>query len=175
MAPSGMTTGSTTGLATFNAAPTEEARDMLLACADVPRWAEAVVAGRPYSNVDATLTAARTLANPWTEAEVDTALARHPRIGERAHGTDTDAEHSRREQSGLDTHDADVARRLADGNRAYEERFGHVFLIRAAGRSMEDILAALEQRLTNDAQTERRIAAEQLREIALLRLEGMLQ
>lgn len=170
-----MTAGSTTGLAMFNTAPAEQARDTLLACADVPRWAEAVVAGRPYADVDAALTAARTLADPWTEAEVDTALARHPRIGERAHGTDADAEHSRREQSRLDTHDADVARRLADGNRAYEQRFGHVFLIRAAGRSTQDILATLEQRLTNDAETERRIAAEQLREIALLRLQGMLE
>ena len=32
---------------------------------------------------------------------------------------------------------------LVDGNRAYEERFGHVFLIRAAGRTPEEMLAEL--------------------------------
>lgn len=82
-----------------------------------------------------------------------------------------DAAHSRREQSGVDTSDADVAERLRAGNRAYEERFGHVFLIRAAGRSAAEILSALDERLGNDPATERRVVAEQLREIAVLRLE----
>ena len=58
----------------------------------------------------------------------------------------------------------------AAGNQAYEERFGQVFLIRAAGRSAEEILAALESRLTNDEKTEQSIVADQLRQIALLRL-----
>ena len=71
--------------------------------------------------------------------------------------------------------DDDVQQRLADGNRAYEDRFGHVFLIRAAGRSGEEILAALEDRLGNDAVTESAIMAQQLREIAVLRLEGILE
>ena len=58
---------------------------------------------------------------------------------------------------------------------SYEERFGHVFLIRAAGRSAEEILQSLQERLGNDPGTERRIAAEQLREIAVLRLEQELR
>lgn len=70
--------------------------------------------------------------------------------------------------------DADVQSRLVDGNRAYEKRFGHVFLIRAAGRSSEEILAALEERLTNDPETEKAVMADQLRQIAVLRLQGVL-
>ncbi|UNX54897.1 2-oxo-4-hydroxy-4-carboxy-5-ureidoimidazoline decarboxylase [Georgenia sp. TF02-10] len=163
-----------TALARFNAAPTPDAEQLLLSCAAVPRWAAAVAADRPYPDVDAALAAARTAADSWTDAEVDAALARHPRIGERPQGSDADAAHSRREQAGVDAGDAELARRLAEGNRAYEERFGHVFLIRAAGRSAEEILAALEQRLGNDPATERRVAAEQLREIAVLRLRGEL-
>ena len=65
-----------------------------------------------------------------------------------------------------------MQRRLRAGNEAYEERFGRVFLIRAAGRSAEEILAALESRLSNDEDTEQAIVADQLREIALLRLAG---
>ena len=65
---------------------------------------------------------------------------------------------------------ADVAARIAAGNAAYEERFGRVFLIRAAGRSPEEMLAELERRLGNDDETEAREAIEQLRQIALLRL-----
>ncbi|MGO1203172.1 2-oxo-4-hydroxy-4-carboxy-5-ureidoimidazoline decarboxylase, partial [Cellulosimicrobium funkei] len=67
-----------------------------------------------------------------------------------------------------------VTRRLAEGNRAYEQRFGHVFLVRAAGRSAEEILEQLTERLGNDAETERANAARNLREIAALRLKGML-
>ncbi|MCM3660611.1 2-oxo-4-hydroxy-4-carboxy-5-ureidoimidazoline decarboxylase [Georgenia satyanarayanai] len=163
-----------TTLDTFNTAPERPARDLLLACVAVPRWAEAIVAGRPYADLDALLRTARTAASPWTNEEIDAAMARHPRIGERATGEGADAEHSRREQSGVDTTDASTAQRLLEGNRAYEERFGHVFLIRAAGRSSADILAALEARLANDPDTERQITADQLREIAVLRLRGEL-
>lgn len=163
-----------TSLDRFNAAARQECIDTLLACAAVPRWAAEVADGRPYADVPAVLRRA-SKASPWTPEELDQALSRHPRIGERADGDDVDAAHSRREQAAVTTADDDVRARLAGGNRAYEERFGHVFLIRAAGRSPEEILTALDQRMTNDPQTERGIVAEQLREIAVLRLEGALQ
>jgi 2-oxo-4-hydroxy-4-carboxy-5-ureidoimidazoline decarboxylase len=63
---------------------------------------------------------------------------------------------------------------LADGNRRYEERFGHVFLISAAGRTADEILATLRERLHNDPATEVAVAASELRKIARLRLERML-
>ena len=132
-----------------------------------------MVAGRPYASVDEVAEAALTLAQPWTDDEVDSALARHPRIGEQARGQETDAQMSRQEQSGVGT-DPGTQARLAEGNAAYEAKFGHVFLIRAAGRSAEEILQQLQQRLTNTPDDERRIAAEQLREIAALRLRGAL-
>ena len=109
----------------------------------------------------------------WTTLELEAALARHPRIGERA-GAGHDAAHSTREQSGVDRSDAEVASRLADGNRAYEERFDRVFLIRAAGRDATEILAELERRLGNDDETERTETVTQLREIALLRLDQVI-
>lgn len=159
-----------TGLARLNEADREDAVALLLSCAAVPRWAEEIVRGRPYADVDAALAAARAAALPWSEDEVGAALARHPRIGEGVHGEAADAAHSRQEQSGVDPADARTARRLAARNAEYEARFGHVFLIRAAGRTGPQILAALEERLGNDPATERRLAAEQLREIAVLRL-----
>ena len=81
------------------------------------------------------------------------------------------ADASAREQAGVDPSAAGVAARLAAGNAAYEERFGHVFLIRAAGRSAEEILAELDRRLGNEARAERAEVADNLRQIALLRLE----
>ncbi|MGB0102085.1 MAG: 2-oxo-4-hydroxy-4-carboxy-5-ureidoimidazoline decarboxylase, partial [Nocardioides sp.] len=104
------------------------------------------------------------------DAELEAALARHPRIGERA-GAGHDAAYSSREQAGVDSSDTDLATRLADGNRAYEQRFDRVFLIRAAGRDATEILAELERRLGNDDRAERSETIAQLREIALLRID----
>lgn len=164
----------TAGLERFNAADHTTARGLLLGCADVPRWAEKVASGRPYPDVEAVLHAARTASDPWTGREVTAALARHPRIGEQAEEAGTGAEHSRREQSGVDGASPELAQQLQEANRRYEERFGHVFLIRAAGRDGKEILAALAERLDNDPAAERRIVAQQLREIAVLRLQGEL-
>ena len=153
----------------FNALPEPEARARLAACLDVPRWVDTVLAGRPYADTGA-LRAVATTAAELDDEELEQALARHPRIGERA-GAGHDAAHSAREQAGVDPADHDVARRIAEGNRAYEERFDRVFLIRASGRTGPEILAELERRLGNNDATEREETVQQLREIALLRLD----
>ncbi len=153
----------------FNALPEAEARERLTTCLDVPRWVDTVLEGRPYAD-QAALQAVATNAAELDDAELEAALARHPRIGERA-SAGHDAAFSAKEQSGVDRDDADVAERLAAGNRAYEERFDRVFLIRAAGRDAPEILGELERRLGNDDETERGETVTQLREIALLRLE----
>ena len=158
----------------FNSLDAGDARARVLVWAAIPVWADAVVAGRPYASADALVESAGRLAQEWGEADLDTALSHHPRIGERAAGTDAEAAASRAEQAAMATAAEDVATRIADGNRAYEERFGRVFLIRAAGRSPEEMLAELERRLGDDAAAEAREALSQLAEIALLRLRAFL-
>ena len=153
----------------FDDLPEAEARTALAACLDVPRFVDEVLAGRPYGSPEALEAAAAASAASLSDAELDAALARHPRIGERA-GAGHDAAHSAREQAGVDRSDAEVLRRLADGNRAYEERFDRVFLIRAAGRDSGEILAELERRLGNDDEAERAETVRQLGEIMLVRL-----
>ncbi|BDY31917.1 2-oxo-4-hydroxy-4-carboxy-5-ureidoimidazoline decarboxylase [Mycolicibacterium mageritense] len=162
-----------TSLRRFNEADPADAAAAVRPCLDVDRWVQAVVDGRPYRDVEAAVAVAQSAADPFTDDELTTALSHHPRIGERASGSSAEAGFSRAEQSGVST-DADVQSRLVDGNRAYEKRFGHVFLIRAAGRSSKEILAALEERLTNDPETEKAVMADQLRQIAVLRLQGVL-
>lgn len=157
----------------FNALPAADAQAVVGACADVPWWAASVVAARPYRSVDALRTHAAEQALAWGHVDVDRALADHPRIGERHRGDGPTAAMSTREQSGVDTADADVAARLAAGNTRYERRFGRVYLVRAAGRSSAEVLALLEQRLTHDDLTEAEVTAQQLREIAALRLVGL--
>jgi 2-oxo-4-hydroxy-4-carboxy-5-ureidoimidazoline decarboxylase len=87
-------------------------------------------------------------------------------------GENAEAAASRREQAAMTTAADDDVAAIAAGNAAYEERFGRVFLIRAAGRTPGEIRAELERRLTNDPDAETLEATRQLAEIALLRLRG---
>jgi 2-oxo-4-hydroxy-4-carboxy-5-ureidoimidazoline decarboxylase len=153
----------------FNALGSTDAAAVLRPCADIDRWIEAILGARPFASIDELLACAQKAAAPFAQAEIDLALAHHPRIGERAAGTTAEATLSRGEQSELNL-DGQVAAELLAGNRAYEERFSRVFLIRAAGRSSEEILAELRRRLGNDHATELTEIGEQLRAIALLRL-----
>ena len=142
----------------------------LRACLAVPRWVTDVAGHAPFESVAALIEVARAAATPLARAEIDEAMAEHPRIGEKPTGTSQAAGFSRAEQASSDAGDADLAAAIADGNRAYEERFDRVFLIRAAGRSRREILAELRRRITLDDETEAAIVGSELRDIALLRL-----
>ncbi|GAA1211401.1 2-oxo-4-hydroxy-4-carboxy-5-ureidoimidazoline decarboxylase [Pseudonocardia alaniniphila] len=149
----------------FNALPSQEAERELLSCCSAPRWARKVAAGRPYASLAALQAAARSALD---DADLDAALDGHPRIGDRgASGA------SRCEQSGVAAAGAGVLSELEEGNRAYEQRFGHVYLVCATGRSAEDLLATLQARLGNDPATERGVALAELAAINEIRLDRL--
>jgi OHCU decarboxylase len=155
----------------FNELPEDKAVSELLAVCHSRRWAEAVAAGRPYADVAALQQAADEV---WTGLGPDDwleALEAHPRIGESGGSS---ADWSRQEQAGVGGVGDDVRERIARGNAEYEARFGHVFLISAAGRSADEILAALTERLGNDPDTELAVAAGEHRRITRLRIERLL-
>ena len=148
-------------LASFNAAPEQEAVSAMLACCASPRFAAAMAAGRPYASQAAALDAVSSVFRTLAWPDVLEAMDGHPRIGARVSGLPA------AEQSGV----ADDSRTaLAAGNAAYEERFGHVFLICATGLSGEQMLAVLRERLDNDEMSERTAAAAELRKITVLRV-----
>ncbi len=156
----------------FNNLPEEEAAGELLAVCHSGRWAKQVAAGRPYPDVAALQEAADrvwTALGPedWLEA-----FAAHPRISQ---GGGRSPAWSRQEQSGVGGAGQDVREALVRRNAAYEARFGHVFLIAAAGRTAEEILAELQARLGNDPATELRVAAGEHRRITRLRIEKLMQ
>lgn len=157
---------------TFNALSKAEAEQLVRPCLDVQRWIDDIVQDRPYTTVHELLDRAEQSGNELTPAEVNQALAHHPRIGERAEGETKEATLSRNEQAGLGI-DEDIQAQLDRGNAEYEKRFDQVFLIRAAGRSSQEILAELRRRLENSPEQEMAETAEQLNQIARLRLEGL--
>lgn len=139
----------------------------LLACCASRRWVAAVSG---HGDLDALRAASKRVLDELEWPDVEEALAAHPRIGERARGEGREAGWSRGEQSGMDGAALELRDALAEGNRAYEERFGHVFLICASGRSGPEMLADLRERLGNDVETERDVVRREMAAIVDLRL-----
>ena len=159
----------------FDELPDDEADRRLHACCASSTWVARVRSGRPYGTPERLLDAAQRACWGLSPADVDEALAAHPRIGERAQGAGTEATWSRQEQASVSDSDEQTRQRLREGNVAYEARFDRVFLVRAAGRSPAQMLAELERRLGNDPEAEQAEVVEQLAQITRLRVEKLLQ
>jgi 2-oxo-4-hydroxy-4-carboxy-5-ureidoimidazoline decarboxylase len=157
------------GLAAFNALPDGQARDALLACCSAPRWADEVAAGRPYPSLAALLDRAATA---LTEEDAGQALTGHPRIGQAPSGAHSSW--SRSEQAGVAASGGQVLADLAEGNRAYEETFGHIYLVCAAGRGAPELLRILRERLRNAPDAERQVVRAELSKINELRLTRLI-
>jgi 2-oxo-4-hydroxy-4-carboxy-5-ureidoimidazoline decarboxylase len=160
------------GLAAFNALPGGEAERRLFGCFASQEWAARVAGGRPYEDLKAVLVAAETAFEELNTANWLAAIASHPQIGKRGGHS---PESSEREQSRAMEGSEQTLAALAEENRRYEARFGHVFLIAASGRSAEEILAELRRRMANDPAIELDEAARELRNITRTRLERMVQ
>ena len=160
---------------TFNALPAERLEEELLACLAAPSWAAEIVAKRPYADRTELLVAADLAARALSWPDVQLGLSAHPRIGERAAGESQEASWSRAEQlAAAQSADDTTKDALIRVNQEYEARFGHVFLIFASGRTQSEILDVARERLHNDEETERAVVRDELRKIALLRLERVL-
>lgn len=146
------------------------ARELLGPCCGSRAWLEAMLEGWPYGSARELFAANERSFDGLAESDWREAFAAHPRIGERA----ALAARERAEQAGAAAADEATLAALADGNLRYEERFGHVFLICASGRSAAEMLAELLRRLANDSRTELANAAEEQRKITVLRLERRL-
>jgi len=162
------------GLARFNSLAGAEAAEMLRACCAAPAWIEAMASGRPYPNRVALVARADDALTDLDWPGVRAALDAHPRIGDRAAGVGREAAWSRSEQSGMDQSSEEVREELVAANRAYEERFGHVFLIFATGRTDAEMLAAAQKRLDNDEEVERVVVRGELGRIVGLRVAKLL-
>jgi 2-oxo-4-hydroxy-4-carboxy-5-ureidoimidazoline decarboxylase len=161
-------------LAEWNGLPDADAERELLSCCASPRWAASVARGRPYGDAAAALASGEQALDGLDWTDVRAALDAHPRIGERVAEKGREADWSRREQAGAQDTDAATAAELITANEAYEERFGHVFLIFATGRSAGEMLAAARERLDNDEATERAVVRGELAKITRLRMERLL-
>ena len=159
------------GLAEFNGLPAAAARRALLACCSSQRWAGVVAASRPFPSAPALLRCSDAAVAGLAPADLREALAGHPRIGERA---GAGGGWSRQEQAGVAGADTAALRALAAGNAAYEQRFGHIYLVCATGRTAAELLALLRARLGNEPGAEWDVVRSELRKINRIRLGKLL-
>jgi len=157
-------------LAAFNAAPPEAAERGVLACCASAPFATMIADGRPYPDPAALRDAVNAAFTALNWDDIVESMKAHPRIGARVPGGGWSAA----EQSGAAAAGEAVRQALARGNLAYEQRFGHVFLICASGLSGQDMLDQLQARLGHDPETERAVVREELLKITQLRLTKLL-
>ena len=182
-----MTHAASSGLQRLNELPPAEAEAHLLSCCGSREWARRLSAERPFASAEELAEASDRIWRSLPKEEWLGAFAAHPRLGEVAGTGPTGAKQksdqkrglspfwSREEQAGTATASPETLANLAEANREYEERFGHVFIVCASGKSAAEMLAEALARLHNDAQTELEIAAEEQRKITRLRLAKLLE
>ena len=186
----------------LNALDDETAERELLRCCGSPRWARDIAASRPFDGAEAMARTSDAIWPSLERADWLEAFAAHPKIGAHAEapaatpgpparqprwcagwgpgasaekvGGPLRTEWATQEQSGVASASDGVRDRLAASNRDYEARFGYIFIVCATGKTAGEMLAMLEQRLTNDPDDELRIAAEEQRKITRLRLAKLL-
>ena len=164
-------------LNSLNSLPVAETEKELLQCCGSTRWAQQMTAARPFTSLDTLFASANEIwwsldRNDWLEA-----FRSHPKIGEKkaADPVSTQAHQwSGQEQSGIATASEETVDWLATLNRAYEEKFGFIFIICATGKTSGEMLSALRERLDHDAADELPIAAAEQSKITVLRLKKLL-
>lgn len=161
----------------LNALTVDEAARALTQCCGSRRWSEEISNDRPYATVDDLLTHADRVWWSLTPDDWLEAFRSHPKIGEKKASNNVSAQSqqwSGQEQSGMNNASQQTADILAELNRAYEQKFGFIFIICATGKSPAEMLAALQERLQHNSDTELRLAAAEQAKITALRLKKLL-
>jgi OHCU decarboxylase len=149
-----------------------EARAALARCCGSARWVTGMLARRPFASDDALYAAADEIWGALGRDDLLEAFSHHPQIGQSTANTRTEATRawSAEEQSRAAGAPADTAAALRALNQTYADRFGHIFIVCATGKSADEILAALRARLDNPPDAELAVAAAEQALITRLRL-----
>ncbi|SRR6266496_2309092 len=167
-----------TELETLNSLSPEQANAEFLKCCGSRTWARAMNEARPFATAVQLLGTADDVWSSLRNEDWLEAFHAHPKIGEKKASTAQSEQAQKwsvQEQAGTHEASTETKAALAEGNRRYLDRFGFIFIICASGKSADEMLASLNKRLQNDAQTELVIASEEQRKITRLRLEKLIK
>lgn len=158
----------------INQLSAEDAKSEFMRCCHSTVWAEEMLKRLPFKDEVELIAASESISKLLTKADWLEAFAGHPKIGQdveslRAKFQNT-AEWSSGEQAGVNTASQELLEQLSEGNRAYERKFGYIFIVCAAGKSAAEMLALLKERLNNSPGKELLIAVAEQEKITRLRL-----
>ncbi|MGW2614899.1 2-oxo-4-hydroxy-4-carboxy-5-ureidoimidazoline decarboxylase [Streptomyces sp. NPDC001500] len=159
------------GLARFNELEESAARAALHEVCASSAWASRLLAARPYACVDDLYEVGDAAMAELTAADLAEAMAGHPPIGRPRPGDPTSA----REQRGMAGASGRLRAEMLELNLAYQEKFGHVFLICATGRTGEQMRDAVRERIGNPPEREREIVRSELGKINRIRLARLVE
>jgi 2-oxo-4-hydroxy-4-carboxy-5-ureidoimidazoline decarboxylase len=159
------------GLARFNDLEEHAALAALHEACASTEWARRLLAARPYATVEDLRTASDAAMAELTTADLEEAMAGHPPIGRPKPGDPASA----REQRGMAGASEELKAEMLDLNLAYQDRFGHVFLICATGKTAEQMRDALKERIGNTPEQEREIVRTELGRINRIRLARLVE
>ena len=165
-----------TGIERLNKTSSKDAETELLACCGSREWAQQMSEARPFNNLTDLL---RKAGQIWWNLDVQDwleAFASHPKIGEHKavhNQSERSSQWSEQEQAGVHTATSEALVALAEANRAYKEKFGHIFIVCATGKSSEEMLMLCRQRLSHNLETEICTSAEEQRKITEIRLKKL--
>jgi OHCU decarboxylase len=154
-----------------------EAEAEFLKCCGSSAWARAMAENRPFASEEELFAKAKEASSSLSDEGWLEAFRAHPKIGEKkaaAGQTEQEKNWSAQEQSGLTAAPSDTVTQLAERNRQYEDRFGFIFIVCASGKSSDEMLTILDDRLNNEPSTELMVAAGEQQKITRLRLEKLL-
>jgi 2-oxo-4-hydroxy-4-carboxy-5-ureidoimidazoline decarboxylase len=164
-------TSTPSGLARFNALEEHAALAALHEACASRAWARRLLAARPYATAEDLYAASDAAMADLTTEDLHEAMAGHPPIGRPEPGDPASA----REQSGMAGAPDALKAEMLELNLAYQEKFGHVFLICATGRTGEQMRDAVKERLGNAPEQEREIARTELGKINRIRLARLVE
>jgi 2-oxo-4-hydroxy-4-carboxy-5-ureidoimidazoline decarboxylase len=162
----------------FNILPKQQLAEALTRCCGSAAWVQKML---PFVPADDMVELLEDAEEQWWKCSVDDwkeAFAQHPKIGDTASLREKFAsteQWASGEQAGAKNAAEQTITDLAEANKKYEQKFGYIFIICATGKSAEEMLANLQERLSNDPATEIEIAADEQNKITKLRLEKLLQ
>ncbi|MGW2522755.1 2-oxo-4-hydroxy-4-carboxy-5-ureidoimidazoline decarboxylase [Streptomyces sp. NPDC001617] len=159
------------GLARFNVLEEHAALGALHDACAATAWAKRLLAARPYATVDDLYATSDAAMAELTAADLAEAMAGHPPIGRPKPGDPTSA----REQRGMAGASEELRAEMLELNLAYQDRFGHVFLICATGRTGEQMRDAVKERIGNSPEREREIVRTELGKINRIRLARLVE
>ena len=163
-------------IAEFDHLAVEEKKKLLQSCCGSTAWVNKMIAALPAEDLVDLLEIAEEQWYACHEADWREAFSHHPQIGdidslkEKFSAT---AQWAASEQASVKQASEQTLEQLAEGNQVYKERFGYIFIVCATGKSADEMLQLLNQRLYNNPDVEIQMAMEEQLKITRLRLEKL--